>query len=108
MYAVIDTGGHQYRVREGELLRVDLRQELAPGTEITLEKVLLAGGPSGVRVGTPHIAGAAVTAVVEANAVKGPKLRGMKRRSTNSSKTRYGHRQKHTLLRIGRIRLPSP
>lgn len=106
MYAVIDDDGHQYRVREGELLRVELREKLEPGAEITLDRVLLTSGPAGVQVGTPHIAGACVTAVVAANPVKGIKVHGMKRRLVNSSKTKKGHRQKYTLLRICSIQIP--
>ena len=106
MYAIIETSGHQYRVQAGDLLRVDLRQALQPGAEITLDKVLLVSGEGGVQVGTPHVQGAKVRAVVEANHVKGEKIRGMKRRLVNSSKTRWGHRQKYTLLKIAGIDVP--
>ena len=108
MYAIIETSGHQYRVQAGDLLRVDLREDLQPGAEITLDKVLLVSGEGGVQVGTPHVPGAKVRAVVEANHVKGVKIRGMKRRLVNSSKTRWGHRQKYTLLKISGIDVPEP
>lgn len=107
MYAVIEEGGKQYRVREGDLVYVDLRAGLEPGAEVTLDRVLLSGGPSGVRVGRPLIEGARVGAVVEASPVKGNKIQGMKRRLVSSSKTKKGHRQQYTLLRIGSIRIPA-
>ena len=104
-YAVIDDGGKQYTVREGDLLRVELR-DASPGAEIRFERVLLIGSPGGppegTRVGKPTVEGASVVATVEAEE-KGEKLHGLRRRHHSRSKTRWGHRQKYTLVRVKRI-----
>ena len=108
-YAVIDDGGKQYTVKEGDLLRVELK-EAEVGAEIKFERVLLIGSlggplgdsPEGARVGKPTVEGASVVATVEAEE-KGKKLHGLRRRRHSRSKTRWGHRQKYTLVRVTRI-----
>jgi large subunit ribosomal protein L21 len=100
-YAVFDDGGKQYRAEEGALIRVD-RRELASGAELTFDRVLLVGGGGRTLVGRPAVEGAAVHAVVEAEE-KGPKVRGLRRRRHSRSKTRWGHRQKYTLVRVTKI-----
>ncbi|MHC4251810.1 MAG: 50S ribosomal protein L21 [Planctomycetota bacterium] len=99
-YAIFEDGGKQYRAEEGALIRVD-RKEADHGAEITFDKVLLVGG-EGTKVGTPAVSGASVVAVVEAEE-KGPKVYGLKRRNHGRSKTRWGHRQKYTLVRVAKI-----
>ncbi|MHC5055812.1 MAG: 50S ribosomal protein L21 [Planctomycetota bacterium] len=103
-YAIFEDGGKQYRAEEGALIRVD-RRDTEPGAEITFDKVLLVGGEGageGTKVGTPAVSGASVVAVVEAEE-KGPKVYGLKRRNHGRSKTRWGHRQKYTLVRVAKI-----
>ena len=100
MYAVIDAGGRQITVREGDVVELDYR-ELEPGTEITFDRVLFLGGDQS-QVGTPTIKGAAVTAVVKKQ-VLGPKIRGLKVRLHDKSKTHWGHRQKYTAVEIKKI-----
>jgi large subunit ribosomal protein L21 len=100
-YAIIDDGGKQYTVKEGALVRVELR-DAAVGSEITFDRVLLVGSPEGTRVGKPTVDGASVLATVEAEE-KGEKLHGLRRRRHSRSKTRWGHRQRYTLVRVARI-----
>ena len=97
-YAIIDDGGKQYTVKEGDLLRVELRQ-VEVGAEVIFDKVLLIGSPDGTTVGKPAVDGASVTTVVEAEE-KGKKVHGLRRRNHSRSKTRWGHRQKYTLVRV--------
>ncbi len=99
-YAIFEDGGKQYRAEEGALVRVDLR-DADPGSEITFDKVLLVGG-DGTKVGTPAVAGASVVTVVVSEA-KGLKVYGVKRRHHSRSRTRWGHRQKYTLIRVSKI-----
>lgn len=99
--AIFEDGGRQYRAEEGALVQLDLKAA-GPGAELTFERVLLVSGGGKTLVGTPVVPGASVEAVVEAEE-KGPKLRGLKRRNRNRSKTAFGHRQRHTLVRIRKI-----
>jgi len=99
-YAIFEDRGKQYRAEEGALIRVDL-QDAEPGSKIVFDKVLLVGG-EGTKVGTPAVEGASVVAVVEAED-KGPKLHGVKRRGHSRSRTRWGHRQKYTVVRVAKI-----
>ena len=100
MYAVVDEGGRQLTLREGETVWLDYRPAL-PGEEIRLDRVLMLGGEK-VTVGTPTVAGASVSVVVKQQ-VKGPKLRGNKRRLHDRSQNKWGHRQRYTLVEIRKI-----
>jgi large subunit ribosomal protein L21 len=102
-FAVIEDGGHQYRVSEGDVLRVEYRAGVDEGEQLVLDRVLMLGGDSGTTIGKPVVDGASVQATVTASPVKGLKVYTLKRRFTNSSKTKSGHRQKYTLLKIDRI-----
>jgi large subunit ribosomal protein L21 len=99
MYAVIKTGGKQYRVAAGDKLRVEkLVGEV--GAEISLGEVLLVGGAGDApKVGTPTIAGATVTATVVEHGL-GDKIRIFKMRRRKHYKKSQGHRQPYTELRI--------
>lgn len=99
-YAIFEDGGKQYRAEEGALVRIDLK-DAEPGAEITFDKVLLVGG-EGTKVGTPAVDGASVVVIVESEE-KGPKVYGLRRRNRDRSKTRWGHRQKYTLVRVSKI-----
>lgn len=102
MYAILKDRGHQYKVREGDLLRVD-QLKAAKGEAIAFEEVLLVGQDSGqVTVGTPRVAGAKVTGVVEDH-VKGEKVIAHHRVRTNSLGRRRGHRAKYSVVRIQKI-----
>ncbi|MBP5297411.1 MAG: 50S ribosomal protein L21 [Bacteriovoracaceae bacterium] len=99
MYGIIEVGGHQYHVRPGELMDVDLLTAKA-GEDIVLDRVLLLAGDD-VVVGTPTIAGAKVTARVLSHG-RGDKIRVLKRRPGQYKKVR-GHRQGFTALLVTQI-----
>ena len=98
MFAVLKTGGKQYRVQTGDVLRVE-RLAADAGETIQFNDVLMLGGESTI-VGAPMVAGAAVQATV-IDQIKGEKLiHFVKRRRKHSSQRTKGHRQKLTLVRI--------
>ncbi len=102
MYAVIKTGGKQYRVSEGQVLRIESLNAEA-GDTVEFDEVLMVGEGADVKVGTPVVEGAKVTATVEANG-RGKKVTIIKfRRRKNRSKTKQGHRQNYTEVKIGKI-----
>ncbi|MCR5813284.1 MAG: 50S ribosomal protein L21 [Desulfovibrio sp.] len=97
MYAIIETGGKQYRVEEGSRISVE-KLLVKPGNTITLDKVLMIGGGE-AKIGTPYVEGSTVTAeVVEQG--RGPRIRVFKRWRRNDSRRLKGHRQYLTTLRI--------
>ncbi len=100
MYAVIETGGKQLIVREGDVVRVE-RLDAAPGAMVTFDRVLLLGGPP-VRVGTPVVAGARVAARVVRQG-RGPKIRVVKFKAKSHYRRTLGHRQAFTEVRIEKI-----
>ncbi|MCU1458786.1 MAG: ribosomal protein [Actinomycetia bacterium] len=98
MYAVIKTGGKQYRVQEGETLDVEL---LGADGEVALTPVLLVDGD--VVLATPsELGGASVTARVVGEA-KGPKIRGFKYKAKANQRKRWGHRQHYSTIEITAI-----
>ncbi|UWQ16833.1 50S ribosomal protein L21 [Jannaschia sp. M317] len=101
MFAVLKTGGKQYRVTEGDVLRVE-KLACEAGEKIQFNEVLMLGGDT-VTVGAPTVDGAAVQADV-IDQIKGEKLiHFVKRRRKHSSKRTKGHRQKLTLVRVTEI-----
>lgn len=101
MYAVIRTGGKQYRVASGQKIRVEsLAAEV--GSQVTIDQVLCVGDDTGVRVGTPLIEGAAVKATVVAQG-RHPKVKIFKMRRRKHFQKRAGHRQNFTVLQIDAI-----
>jgi large subunit ribosomal protein L21 len=102
MHAIFRDGGRQYRVAEGETLLVDLR-EGEPGSRIEFPEVLtLEGGDAGIRVGTPLVRGAKVIAEVVGE-FRGPKVIFHRYRKRKNSRSRRGHRQVHTQVKISKI-----
>lgn len=100
MYAIIETGGKQFRVEEGSKIIVEKLPAQA-GSEITLDKVLMLGGAD-CKIGAPYVAGASVTAeVVEQG--RGPKVLVFKRWRRNDSRKLRGHRQDCTTVRVKSI-----
>jgi large subunit ribosomal protein L21 len=100
-FAVIRTGGKQYRVTPNAVLTVE-RLEAEPGATITFHDVLALGTEAGLTVGAPTVPGASVTAtVVEQN--RGDKIIIFKKRRRKNSRRKAGHRQHQTVLRIGDI-----
>ena len=101
MYAVIQTGGKQYRVKSGEQLRVETLAAKV-GAAVSFDRVLMLGEGDGVRVGAPFVDGATVKATVLAQG-RGEKIRIFKlRRRKHFAKTQ-GHRQGFTEVRIDEI-----
>ena len=100
MYAIIETGGKQYRVEEGTKFMVE-KLPVEAGSDVTLDKVLMLGGAE-CKVGTPYVAGAAVTAEVIAQG-RGPKVKVFKRWRRNDSRKLRGHRQPCTMLKVKSI-----
>lgn len=101
MYAVVKTGGKQYRVTIGEKLKV----EQIPAdidSQIVLDQVLMVADGDQVAVGTPLVAGATVTATVVSHG-RGEKIRIFKMRRRKHYQKRQGHRQNYTELRIDTI-----
>jgi len=98
MYAVIKTGGKQYRVAQGDKLRVE---KLAGnvGDTITLGEVLLVGEGDGIKVGAPTVSGAKVQAKIVAQD-RGPKIIIFKFRRRKNYRRKTGHRQPFTALEI--------
>ncbi len=101
MYAVIKTGGKQYKVAPGEKLKVELISADV-GAAVILDQVLMVGDGDSVRLGQPTVAGATVTATVLAHG-RGEKLRIFKMRRRKHYQKHQGHRQGFTELKIDGI-----
>ena len=100
MYAIIETGGKQVRVEVGSKIYVE-KLDAEVGSTITLDKVLLIGDKA-VKVGTPYLDGAKVTAKVEKQG-KGKKIRVFKYKSKANEHKTIGHRQPYTCLVVESI-----
>ncbi|MBN1269575.1 MAG: 50S ribosomal protein L21 [Kiritimatiellae bacterium] len=97
-YAVIETGGKQYRVQKGDVLDVELL-DAEVGHKVTISEVLAVSDGKELQVGTPHVKGAKVTAeVVEFR--RGPKLVAFKKKRRKGFHKKIGHRQNLTRVRI--------
>ena len=101
MYAVIETGGKQYKVQEGRTVAVE-RLDADAGTAMTLDRVLLIADDTSRTVGTPVVAGAKVTATVMAHS-KAAKVVVFKYKSKVHYRRKKGHRQQYTTIRIDKI-----
>ena len=98
MYAIIETGGKQYRVAQNDLLTIE-RLEGEPGASIEFADVLMVGNGEQVKVGAPFVSGAKVTAELVDQA-RGPKVIAFKKRRRKNSRRKKGHRQHLSLVRI--------
>jgi large subunit ribosomal protein L21 len=107
MYAVIEQGGKQYKVTEGDRLDIELTDVKPDATEIELNKVLFIGDGEKVRIGKPYIDGAKVVAkfatTAEQGLIKGKKLYVTYARKRKDSQRRIGHRQKYLRVTISKI-----
>lgn len=101
MYAIIVTGGKQYRVAKGDTLLVE-KLEVEEGANIDFENVLMVGEGESVQIGTPYLAGSKVTATVKAQ-TRGVKVRIMKFRRRKHHQKCTGHRQYLTEIEITSI-----
>lgn len=103
MYAVIRTGGKQYRVAEGQVLFIE-KIDAEPGSTIEFDDVLMIGGGE-TRIGRPRVEGARVRATV-LDQIRGPKIVVFKFKRRKNYKRKKGHRQRQTVVRIQDIVLP--
>ena len=101
MYAVIKTGGKQYRVAAGETLKVE-RLEADVGQEVTLDQVLAVGAGADLVSGSPFVSGASVVASVMSHG-RHEKIRIFKMRRRKHYQKRQGHRQSFTEIRISAV-----
>lgn len=101
MYAVIKTGGKQYRVAPGENIKIE-SLEADVGATIVLDQVLMVADGEAVKVGTPILAGAKVSATVVSHG-RGPKIRIFKMRRRKHYQKTQGHRQNYTEIRVDAI-----
>jgi large subunit ribosomal protein L21 len=98
MYAVVSTGGKQYKVAAGELCRVE-KLDAETGAAVELDKVLMIADEGNINIGTPYVAGGKVTAVVKSHG-RADKIEIMKFRRRKHHQKRTGHRQYYTELEI--------
>lgn len=101
MYAIIQTGGKQYRVEPNKILSVE-KLDAEPGTEIAISEVLMVRTDAGLKVGAPYVDGAKVVAEV-VKQTKAPKIIGFKYKPKKNERKRWGHRQQMTILRVKSI-----
>ncbi|MEZ6137863.1 MAG: 50S ribosomal protein L21 [Pirellulaceae bacterium] len=102
MYAIISDGGRQYKVAPGQRLDVDLRANANPGDVLEFANVLAIGGDEGLKLGSPVISGAKVTAKV-VGVEKGEKIHIQKFQRRKNYHRRIGHRQSYTRIEIAEI-----
>ena len=101
-YAVIKTGGKQYKVKSGEILKIEKLPASKPESKIEFNEILAYGDDKIIEVGTPIIQGAKV----EANLIKNSKNRTIlifKKRRRHNSRRKNGHRQEYSMIRINKI-----
>lgn len=104
MYAILETGGKQYKVEEGQVLRVE-RIKAEVGDQVEFDRILVVSRDGGdLLVGSPTVEGArAVGKVLEQG--RGPKIRGFKYKAKVNYRRRYGHRQPYTKVLIEKIKV---
>ena len=98
MYAIIETGGKQYKVQTGDVVYVE-KLEVEADSEVVLDKVIALGGEDGIKVGAPYVDGATVTAKAIKNG-KAKKIVVMTYKPKKNEKRKLGHRQPYTKLEI--------
>ena len=101
-YAVIQTGGKQYKVKSGQILKVERLPDSKPDTKIEFKEILAYGDNKIIEIGAPTIVGAKV----EANLIKNSKNRTVlifKKRRRQNSRRKNGHRQQYSMIRINKI-----
>ncbi|MBE6668653.1 MAG: 50S ribosomal protein L21 [Ruminococcaceae bacterium] len=101
MFAIIETGGKQYKVNEGDIIFVE-KLEVNEGDTVTFDCVKALSAENGFVVGTPVVEGAKVTATVVKNG-KGKKLYVLKYKAKKNEKKKIGHRQPYTKVQIEKI-----
>lgn len=102
MFAVLKTGGKQYRVAKGDVIRVE-KLDAKDGDKVTLDEILMVGEAGKPSLGTPLVKGASVTAEVVAQA-RAPKIIVFKKKRRHNYRRKKGHRQDVTILRVTDIK----
>lgn len=100
LYAIIETGGKQLKVQEGQTIFVE-KLDASPGETVTFDKVVFIGGDE-TKVGTPHVDGASVTAKVDEHG-RGKKITVFKFKRRKNYRRKQGHRQPYTKLSVEKI-----
>jgi large subunit ribosomal protein L21 len=101
-YAIIQTGGKQYKVKAGDILKIEKLEESKPDTKIEFKEILAYGDDKNIEIGFPVVEGAKV----EADLVKNGKNRTIlifKKRRRQNSRRKNGHRQQYSMIRISKI-----
>ena len=101
-YAIIKTGGKQYKVKSGEIIKIEKLADSKPDTKIEFKEILAYGDNKMIEIGTPTVQGAKV----EANLIKNSKNRTIlifKKRRRQNSRRKNGHRQQYSLIKIKKI-----
>ena len=101
-YAIIQTGGKQYKVKSGEILKIEKLPDSKPDTKIEFKEILAYGDDKIIEIGTPMVQGSKV----EANLIKNSKNRTIlifKKRRRQNSRRKNGHRQEYSMIRINKI-----
>ena len=101
-YAIIQTGGKQYKVKSGEILKIEKLPDSKPDTKIEFKDILAYGDNKIIEIGTPMVQGSRV----EANLIKNSKNRTVlifKKRKRQNSRRKNGHRQEYSLIKINKI-----
>lgn len=103
VYAIVEVGGQQQRVAQGDQVRIPFLHEAAQGQQLTWNHVLLVGGGQQQRVGAPYVQGSTVQATVVRPLTKGHKVRVFKKKRRKGYHKTIGHRQRYTTVRIDAI-----
>ena len=101
-YAIIQTGGKQYKVKAGEILKIERLEESKPDTKIEFKEILAYGDDKNIEIGLPTVSGAKVEADLVENGKERTILIFKKRRRQNSRR-KNGHRQEYSMIRINKI-----
>ena len=101
MFAIIETGGKQYKVNEGDIIFIE-KLDVAEGDTVTFDRVMALSSEGGVKFGTPVVEGAKVTANVLKNG-KAKKIYVFKYKAKKNEKKKIGHRQPYTKVQISSI-----
>ena len=101
-YAIIQTGGKQYKVKSGEILKIEKLKDSKPDTKIEFKDVLAYGDDKIIEIGTPTVQGSKVEASLIKNSKNGTVLIFKKRRRQNSRR-KNGHRQEYSMIKINKI-----
>ena len=101
MYAIIETGGKQYKVEAGDVVFIE-KLDVEADSEVVFDKVIAVAGDDGIKVGAPYVAGATVAAKVLKNG-KAKKITVMTYKPKKNEKRKLGHRQPYTKVEIASI-----